>query len=215
MKKSVKIDSPMEATRSQSSARKGGRNAKIKHLSVREVRSLFRAVPTANLRDQVLFHLIYRYALRRTEACLIQLEDFDFRANLFQVHRLKGGESHSYPLFPDTKRLVRKYLDQPRRYWSRHLFPSRQRLGEPISASLVAHLFRQYAKVAGLPRDRSNVHVLRHSFGMHMQEGELDGLDMKDWMGHVSWASTSVYIHVTGRRRLKSMKKLIESGEIA
>ena len=50
---------------------------------------------------------------------------------------------------------------------------------------------------------------------MHMQEGELDGLDMKDWMGHVSWASTSVYIHVTGRRRLKSMKKLIESGEIA
>jgi integrase/recombinase XerD len=215
MIKSVKIGSPMGSSRSQSNGREGGGNAKIKHLSVREVRSLFRVIPPANLRDQVLFHLIYRYALRRTEACLIQLDDFDFRANLFQVHRLKGGESHSYPLFPDTKRLVRKYLDQPRRYWSRHLFPSRQRLGEPISASLVAHLFRQYAKAAGLPRDRSNVHVLRHSFGMHMQEGELDGLDMKDWMGHVSWASTSVYIHVTGRRRLKSMKKLIESGEIA
>ena len=205
----------MGSGRSESTTRKAVRKVKIKHLSVREVRSFFRAIPATNLREQVLFHLIYRYALRRTEACHIQLGDFDFKANLFQVHRIKGGESHTYPLFPDTKRLVRKYLDKPRKHWTRHLFQSRQRLGQPISASLVAHLFRQYAKIAGLPPDRSNVHVLRHSFGMHMQEGELDGLDMKDWMGHVSWASTSVYIHVTGRRRLKSMKKLIESGEIA
>ena len=115
MIKSVKIGSPMRSRRSQSKTRDGSQKAKIKHLSVREVRSLFAAIPAASLRDQVLFHLIYRYALRRTEACLIQLGDFDFTANLFQVHRLKGGESHSYPLFPDTKQLVRKYLDQPRR----------------------------------------------------------------------------------------------------
>lgn len=215
MNKSVKIASLMGQNGSRSGSRKGGRKAKIKHLSVKEVRRLFQVIPKQNLRDQVLFHLIYRYALRRTEACLIQLGDFDFKADLFEVRRLKGGESHSYPLFPDTKRLVRKYLDQPRRYWTRHLFPSRQRLGQSISASLVAHLFRQYAKMAGLPADRSNVHVLRHSFGMHMQEGDLDALDMKDWMGHTAWASTSVYIHVSGRRRRKSMEKLLHSGEIA
>lgn len=76
MIKSVKITSPMRSSRSQSKTRYGSRHAKVKHLSVREVRSLFRAIPPANLRDQVLFHLIYRYALRRTEACLIQLDDF-------------------------------------------------------------------------------------------------------------------------------------------
>jgi integrase/recombinase XerD len=215
MQKSVKITVPMRSKRTRLTRRDSGGMVQVKHLSVREVRALFRAIPKPKLRDQVLFHLIYRYALRRSEACLIEISDFDFKANLFYVRRLKGGESHGYPLFPDTKRLLQKYLDQPRRHWTRHLFPSRQRPGEPISDSLVAHQFRQYAKLAGLPLDRSHVHVLRHSFGMHMQEGELDGLDMKDWMGHVSWESTEVYIHVSGRRRLKSMQKLIQSGEIA
>jgi integrase/recombinase XerD len=215
MIKSVKITASMESSRSDSLTRKGAKKTKIKHLSVREVRSLFGAIPADNLRDRLLFHLIYRYALRRSEAARIRLRDFDIEADLFHVHRLKGGDSHRYPLFPDTKRLLRRYIDKPRALWTSHLFPSRQRTGQPISASLVAHLFRQYAKAADLPPDRCHVHVLRHSFGMHMQEGELDGLDMKDWMGHVSWASTEVYIGVSDRRRRKSMKKLIRSGEIA
>jgi site-specific recombinase XerD len=128
---------------------------------------------------------------------------------------LKGGDSHAYPLFSDTKRLVKKYLDEPRRHWTRHLFPSRQRLGQPISASLVAHLFREYAKKAGIPPDRHNVHALRHSIAMHMGEGELDGVDMQDWMGHVAFASTRIYMHVSAKRRLKTSKKMIASGEIA
>jgi site-specific recombinase XerD len=215
MNKSVNIPPSMRARRSGSRSRKGAKKTKIKHLSVHEVRSLFRVIPADNLRDQLLFHLIYRYALRRSEAAHIRLKDFDFEASLFHVHRLKGGESHRYPLFPDTKRLLRRYLDKPRALWTAHLFPSRQRLGQPISASLVALRFRQYAHAADLPPDHCHVHVLRHSFGMHMQEGELDGLDMKDWMGHVSWASTQIYIGVSDRRRLKSMKKLMKSGEIA
>jgi integrase/recombinase XerC/integrase/recombinase XerD len=215
MIKSVKIVASMKNKRPASLSRAGTTKTKVKHLSVHEVRKFFRAIPAENLRDRLLFHLIYRYALRRSEAARICLKDFDLKAGLFLVHRLKGGESHQYPLFPDTKRLLRRYLDKPRALWTAHLFPSRQRLGEPISASLVALRFREYAHAADLPPDRRHVHVLRHSFGMHMQEGELDGLDMKDWMGHVSWASTQVYIGVSDRRRLKSMKKLIESGEIA
>lgn len=205
----------MAASKNGSSARTRAKKKKVKHLSLREVRSLFAAIPAAKLRDRVLFHLIYRYALRRSEARRIKLSDFDFESDIFDVRRLKGGDSHPYPLFPDTKRMVTTYLANRAGLWTAYLFPSRQRIGEPISASLVAHLFRQYAKAANLPADRRHVHVLRHSMGMHMQESELDGLDMKDWLGHVNFASTEVYIRVSNRRRRKSMQKMLESGEIA
>jgi integrase len=183
MIKSVKIGSLMGSSRSQSNAREGDRNAKIKHLSVREV-GAFPCDSSANLRDQVLFHLIYRYALRRTEACLIQLDDFDFRANLFKSIASREA-SPIYPLFPDTKRLVRKYLDQPRSIGADICFESattRKLFCIPRRAPLPA-----VREGGGPPRDRSNVHVLRHSFGMHMQEGErwtrYEGLDGPRFLG--------------------------------
>lgn len=214
MIKSVKIAASMDTDDNGSKPQQRAKKKKVKHLSLREVRTLFRVIPAENLRDRLLFHLIYRYALRRSEACRIQLKDFD--GTYLHVRRLKGGDSHRYPLFPDTKRLLRRYLDKPRgSVWATYLFPSRQRVGKPISASLVAHLFRQYAKAADLPADRSHVHALRHSIGMHMQESQLDGLDMQDWMGHASWSSTQIYIGVSDRRRRKSMEKMMRSGEIA
>jgi integrase/recombinase XerD len=215
MNKNVKIESLMRAKGSKAAQKRSQRKKKVKHLSLDEVRRLFRAIPMTKLRDRLLFDLIYHYALRRTEACLLQVADFDLKKNTIEVHRLKGSDGHSYPLFPSTKRLLKDYLGLPRHSWTRHLFPSRQRAGQPISASLVAHSFRQYAKAAKLPADRQNVHVLRHSLAMHMGEGELDGVDMQDWMGHISFASTRIYMHVSARRRLKTLHKMIASGEIA
>ena len=220
MQKSVKIASSMQEKHSAAEAKPFAKpNRKIKHLTVEEVRRLLRIIPRAKIRDRLLFDLIYHYGLRRTEACLLQIENVNLRRNTIHVHRLKGSDSHSYPLFPSTKRLLGEYLaqirDPERHLWTRDLFPSRQRIGKPISASLVAHLFRTYAKAARIPSDRQNVHALRHSIAMHMGEGEIDGLDMQDWMAHISWASTRIYMHVSERRRTKTMKKMLASGEIA
>jgi len=220
MQKSVKIAPSMREKKSAGAAKPFTKpHRKIKHLSVDEVRRLFQVIPREKIRDRLLFDLIYHYGLRRTEACLLQIEDINLRRNTIHVHRLKGSDSHAYPLFPSTKRLLTEYLAQYRdpehHTWTRNLFPSRQRVGKPISASLVAHLFRTYAKAARIPSDRQNVHALRHSIAMHMGEGEIDGLDMQDWMAHVSWASTRIYMHVSERRRMKTMKKMLASGEIA
>jgi len=212
----VKIVASMAAKYSGASRKAStSQKRKIKHLTVDEVRRLFRAIPSAKIRDRLLFDLIYHYGLRRSEACILQIENFNLRKNTIDVHRLKGSDSHPYPLFPSTKRLLALYLERPRGPWTQNLFPSRQRVGHPISASLVAHLFREYAKKAGIPPDRQNVHALRHSIAMHMGEGELDGVDMQDWMGHVAFASTKIYMHVSAKRRLKTLKKMLASGEIA
>lgn len=50
---------------------------------------------------------------------------------------------------------------------------------------------------------------------MHMAEGGLDGMDVMDWLGHVAYSSTQVYMHVSSRRRSKNLKRMLSSGEIA
>jgi integrase len=215
MIKSVKITASMSNQGTNGSPQAEAERNRIKHVSVSHVRRFFRAIPSQNLRDRLLFDLIYHYALRRSEVVIIELGDIDLKKDTIEIHRRKGGDSHSYPLFARTKQLLLRYLDEPRRVWSKHLFPSRQKIGEPISASLVAHLFREYAKAADLPRDRQHVHVFRHSMGMHMAETGLDGLDMQDWMGHTSFNSTRQYLGVTDRRRSKSLKAMTRSPDIA
>jgi site-specific recombinase XerD len=192
-----------------------GPSRTVKYLSVESVRRFFSEIPRENLRDRLLFDLIYHYGLRRTEAIRISLADFDLTADTFEVRRLKGGESKPYPLFPATKRLLRQYLDIPRTVWTRHLFQSRQRIGQSISASLVAMLFHRYAEAAGIPRDRAHVHVLRHSIAMHMIESGIGVLDVKDWLGHASITSTQVYVEISPRRRTANLKRMIQSKEIA
>jgi site-specific recombinase XerD len=216
MQKSVKIgtlSTPREEVRKLLVA--DGPSRTVKYLSVESVRRLFREIPRDNLRDRLLFDLIYHYGLRRTEACRISVADFDFTADTFEVRRLKGGESKPYPLFPATKRLLRQYLDVPRAVWTPHLFQSRQRVGAPISASLVALLFHRYAEAAGIPSDRSHVHVLRHSIAMHMIESGIGVLDVKDWLGHASITSTQVYVEISPRRRTGNLKHMVQSREIA
>lgn len=195
--------------------RSDGTARTVKYLSVASVRGFLRAIPRANIRDRLLFDLIYHYGLRRGEAVHIELADFDFTNDTFEVRRLKGGDSKPYPLFPTTKRLLRQYLDMPRAAWTRYLFQSRQKLDQPISASLVAMLFHRYAEIAKIPKDRAHVHVLRHSIAMHMIESGIGVLDVQDWLGHASITSTQVYVEISPRRRTSNLKRMITSKEIA
>jgi integrase len=180
MQKSVKIASSMREKNSAGAAKPSAKpNRKFKHLSVDEVRRLLQVIPREKIRDRLLFDLIYHYGLRRTEACLLQIEDINLRRNTIQVHRLKGSDSHPYPLFPSTKKLLTEYLAQYRdpehHTWTRNLFPSRQRYGKPISASLVAFLFRDYAKAARIPSDRQNVHAYGRGGDRRARHAGLDG----------------------------------------
>lgn len=187
----------------------------VKYISVESVRRILRAIPSKNLRDRLLFDLIYHYGLRCREAIQIELSDFDFTNDTFEVRRLKGGDSKPYPLFPTTKRLLRQFLGAPRDTWSKYLFQSRQNIGHPISASLVAMLFHRYADAAEIPKDRAHVHVLRHSIAMHMIESGIGILDVQDWLGHASITSTQVYVAISPRRRTSNLKRMIVSKEIA
>ena len=186
---------------------------RISFLSKDEVERLFAVIPHGRHRDRLLFDLIYRYGLRRGEAAALRLENLS--EGRIWISRLKGSISSDYPVHPATRRLLWAYLAVRGADENPYLFATRQSGCRPISASLIALLFRQYAAAANLPPDRRHVHVLRHSIAVHLMNAGLDLADVRDWLGHQSLASTLVYARITQKRRNDSYERALGSGELA
>ncbi len=190
-----------------------GRSARIDYLTRGEAERLFRAIPRGAIRDRLLFDLAYRYGLRRGEAVALRMDHISTKS--VWIDRLKGGVSGEYPVHPQTRALLARYLGSAERRGSPYLFPSPADAARPLSASTVYLRFRQYARRAGLPDRLQHPHVLRHSIAVHLMNAGWDASDVQDWLGHRDIQSTMVYAVVTTRRRLRNFTRTLRSREIA
>jgi len=183
----------------------------IKYLTKDEVERFFRAIPKNRVRDVLLFDLVYRHGLRRSEAARLALDDL--RDGKIWIARCKHGLSNAYPLHPRSKRLLTLYLrDRDRE--SPYLFPGRAK-DAPISGGEIHRRFHIYAAAAGLPKDRSHPHSLRHAVGVHLADSGWDVSDVQDWLGHRDISSTLIYFRITNKRREERYRATLRSTAIA
>jgi len=190
--------------------RRSGRT--IKHLTKEQLRAFFRAIPRENIRDRLLFNIMYLHALRRGEAAILTLDSF--QDDMIHVARLKGGRSLSYDMFPSTIKLLRRYLAIRRNDGCAYLFRGLRRACTPLSGRTIDGLFRQYATAAGLPSALRHSHVLRHSLGTHLANEGVDIADAAEQLGHTDLNSTAIYFEITNRRRAKIHRRMLRSTEI-
>ncbi|HEX8151557.1 MAG TPA: tyrosine-type recombinase/integrase [Thermoanaerobaculia bacterium] len=185
----------------------------VPYLTREEVERFFRAIPQRNVRDRLLFDLIYRHGLRRGEAAHLTLDDV--RGGKVWIARLKRGVPGGYPLHPRSKQLLRVYLRIRPADACDYLFRGRRRTAAPLSGGEINRLFREYATAAQVPESRRHVHVLRHSIGVHLMNAAWDIADVQDWLGHRHISSTMIYAQVTNQRREARYKATLRSREIA
>lgn len=185
----------------------------IPYLTRDEVEQFFCAIPRGNIRDRLLFDLIYRHGLRRGEATRLTLDDV--RGGKIWIARLKRGIPGAYPLHPRSKQLLRAYLGLRPADACDYLFRGRRRNAAPLSGGEINRLFAIYATAAHLPESRRHVHVLRHSIGVHLMNAAWDIADVQDWLGHRHISSTMIYAQVTNQRREARYKATLHSREIA
>lgn len=183
----------------------------IKYLTKDEVERFFRAIPKNAIRDVLLFDLVYRHGLRRSEAAFITLDDV--RDGKIWIARRKHGISNAYPLHPRSKRLLALHLRNRDRD-SSYLFPGRA-ADAPISCGEIYRRFHIYAAVAGLPKDRSHPHSLRHAVGVHLADSGWDVSEVQDWLGHRDISSTLIYFRITNKRREERYRATLRSPAIA
>ena len=110
----------------------------IKYLTREEVERFFRRIPNASTRDLLLFDLVYRHGLRRSEAGLLKVDHM--RDGKVWIARRKHGLIGSYPLHPRSKELLARYLDE-RPDGSPYLLRSRRHSDGPLSGGEINRLF--------------------------------------------------------------------------
>ena len=76
----------------------------IKFLTEDELARLFSVIPS--VRDRAMFQIAYRAGLRASEVGLLQLRDYDPKADRIFIHRLKGSNSGHHHLMREEARAL-------------------------------------------------------------------------------------------------------------
>lgn len=176
-------------------------NTKIKYLTQDEVKRFFSKIH--DRRDRALFDVVYKYGLRVSEATLLTLRDVDLDRGRIYIRRVKSGIPGEKPLFRDSRRLLRAYLEERQQSGSA-LFTGRQ---GNLSDKRIAQLFKVYARKAKLDAAYS-VHSLRHTIATHLLEAGQGVEFVKDHLGHVNIQNTMIYAQITDRRRQEMFEEL-------
>lgn len=159
-------------------------------LGPEEVRRLLPCVRA--LKPRVLLTTIYAAGLRLEEATHLEVRDIDSARMLLKVACGKGAKERLVPLSP-------RLLGELREYWkvvrpARWLFPGGT-LDRPIAPTTVQKSCKRAAREAGIAK-LVTPHTLRHSYATGLLEAGVDLLTISRLLGHRSFSTTLIYLHV-------------------
>jgi integrase/recombinase XerD len=168
-------------------------------LSIPEVRAILNTVRTPQ--NKAYLTSVYSCGLRLHEALHLQVSDIDSDRMRIHVHRGKGAKDRYVPLPEAT-------LDILRSYWKLHrnpvwIFPRLGRSGKegpdatgPMNKSSVQGALRRVLKQLNFKK-RISIHTLRHSYATHLLESGVNLRRIQQYLGHNSFNTTMVYLHLT------------------
>ena len=155
------------------------------------------------------FRTVYTCGLRVSEALNLQIYDVDKERMVIKVNG-KGSKDRYIPLPPATYELLRLY-------WKTHrnpklIFPA---LGRdlkkgpvsitPMVLSSVQKTLKDAARSANVKPDIVCPHVLRHSYATHLLEAGVSIRAIQKYLGHATFKSTMVYLHLTNIQETDSV----------
>lgn len=144
------------------------------------------------LKQRLILTTLYAAGLRLEEGLRLRVADIDSARMLLRVACGKGAKERLVPLSPRLLTELREYYRACRPPdW---LFPSR-RPDAPLSDGAVQKACQRAAREAGLTK-RVTPHTLRHSYATHLLESGVDLLTIQRLLGHRSFSTTLIYLHV-------------------
>ena len=159
-------------------------------LSAEEVQELLQC--TRNLKHRTLLMTLYAAGLRLSEAAELRIPDIDSQRMQLNIACGKGGKQRLVPLSPRLLAALRQYWKTYRP--SDYLFPG-QLPDRPYAATSIQKMIKVSARQAGIKK-QVTPHVLRHSYATGLLEAGVDLLTISRLLGHASFSTTMVYLHV-------------------
>jgi len=177
----------------------------MKHLNAKQVLAVRDAARENSTRDWAMLLLTFRHALRSHEVRGLKLEDISLTDGTIRVERVKGSHSgvqtldaHKGEPSLDEFVALRSWLKERVEDGSKVLFPSQK--GGVMTRMQLLRLFKQYAQVAGIPKELAHPHILRHSVCSIMAEQHSDVYEIQRKAGHKNISNTMIYTHVSDRQ---------------
>jgi len=142
-------------------------------------------------RDSAMIRMAFHHGLRASETCRLTWDRIflDKPEPDLWISRRKGSNSGRHPLFPDDLVALKKLRPEPKGW----VFKSESKNNPgPVSESGFQKIVRRAGQLASITYP-VHPHMLRHSCGFWLRERGFDIQDIRDWLGHVSVASTERY----------------------
>ena len=159
-------------------------------LGNQEAQELLQCVP--NLKHRTVLLVCFAAGLRLSEATHLTVADIDSHRMQLRVASGKGAKERLVPISPRLLTALRHYWKQYRP--SNYLFPGKTS-DTPLAGTSIQKACKQAAKDAGI-RKNITPHSLRHSFATALLEAGVDLLTIGQLLGHASFTSTMIYLHV-------------------
>ena len=171
-------------------------------LSDQEVADLLQC--TTNLKHRTFFMTLYAGGLRLSEAANLMITDVDSQRMQLNIQSGKGRKQRQVPLSPRLLKALRDYWKVYRT--TTLLLPGRYP-DKPYTGSSIQKAIKTAAKKAKITKTVTP-HTLRHSYATGLLEAGVDILTISRLLGHASFTTTMVYLHVRRNHLLRSPSPL-------
>jgi len=188
---------------------KTGRVAKriVRDLSMKEVEAMRKICYANNVREGILFDLLYYGALRRTEILTIKTNSFDWDHwfddpddfCLFKVMGKGKRERHVVVHPRAVKKILDAYLDKGliNTHMTRDdIIIKLSSIDDPLFKMGEWNIWRIIKRNSNKAIKRKiRPHEIRHSRATHLLESGASIRDIQQYLGHSTIATTEIYLH--------------------
>jgi len=165
-----------------------------RYMTQDELERFMKAARRAGKKYDLLFSLVYYYAMRVAEVVTLRLDDFNLPSHQITIRAKKDGRVRVYDLPEQIEHKYTRWLKERGSDENPFVFPSSTlpRSGH-LSRDAAQAEFRLLAKKAGVGMPRS-IHDLRHTAAQEMIRGGEDLATVQGWLRHRDIESTKAYI---------------------
>jgi integrase/recombinase XerD len=159
-------------------------------------------------RDHAMFVLTIQTGLRISELAGLTCEDITLSTGA-NVHTIgKGRKERRTPLVPETRKVLRAWLQERAGKPRDPLFPTntgKHLSRDAIERRLARHLIVAAKTCPSLKRKRVTMHTLRHTAAMRLLLSGNDVTVIALWLGHEQISTTNVYLHADMTQKQKAI----------
>ncbi len=189
----------------------------VNYLSLEGIKALL-SMPNIDLlserRDLAVLALMYDTGARVQEVADLQVSDIRIKTPATIRLTGKGNKTRIIPLMPQTMRILKKYMtdfglfDEIKK--SGPLFFNRK--NEKLTRAGLSYILNKHVEKArvgykDLFPDKMSAHVLRHSKAMHLLQGGVNLIYIRDFLGHSSVTTTEIYAKANPEIKRKAIEE--------